>query len=353
MLIGPLRNLCQSALLIILATPFSLPLTAYAQAMCSGKTGYLILSHGVSRHGGGHGHHSGGSQPSAPAASTLVCQGNKSADRSADPWEKAIEDLVCSVRQNLPNQLIELAFGMWNHTTFQASIDRLAAQGVCALEVIPLAVSSYSEVNRVQRYMFGLLEQNPLLGMMPIHKLNIPASLQGMVQFGSALNDHPLVGEILLESAQALGQGHFSRSELILVAHGPLEESDDQLWLHALSEHANFIQSSLFKAGTPFFKVHELTVRDDAPKEIWERKKEELRQLVASIAARGNQALILPVLLAPGGIQKGIEARLQGLTYKMSPRALAVEERHGALAPSPRLIQWLMEQIKTKIETTR
>ena len=56
--------------------------------------------------------------------------------------------------------------------------------------------------------------------------------------------------------------------------------------------------------------------------------------MVSSQTAKGRRVLIVPVLLSYGGIEVGIQQRLAGLTYAMSAKALA---------PDPRLVDWVLE----------
>jgi hypothetical protein len=59
-----------------------------------------------------------------------------------------------------------------------------------------------------------------------------------------------------------------------------------------------------------------------------------LRGLVERETAAGRHVLVVPHLLAFGGIEAGLRKRLEGLTYTMSDRGLT---------PDPRIARWILE----------
>lgn len=264
--------------------------------------GVLVLAHGVSGHSDEHGGGHGGHHP--PREGT---------------WEKTVRALVAeaSIRGSFP---VELAFGMWDRDSFQAGVDRLVARGATELRVVPLFISSYSMVIRAQHYLFGLREENPL--WFDPGRISIP-SVIAKVTFSPALNDSPELSEALGRRARELTENP-ALEELVLVAHGPVSDEDDELWLGDLRVHASRI-------GTGHL-VHVITLRDDAPKEVRDEMTRRLREIVTGISSRGRTALVLPVLLAPGGIEAGLLERLKGLSYRYRGRMLA---------PDPSLVNWI------------
>jgi len=273
---------------------------------CGAKTGILVLAHGVSSHHGGH-------HP----------QGD-------DPWELTVRETVRTAKSRIPYP-VELAFGMWSQKNFQTGVDALVAQGICRLVIVPFFVSSHSVVINTQRYQFHLTEENPL----PFDpgRIRIPGSVRE-TKFQSALDDHVLLSEVLRDRLRGLSTTP-ENDEAIFVAHGPVSEEDDRLWLKDLAVHARRICDSQGMAAS--CNIHPFTLQDDALPPIRHWKTLMLRQLVGEITARGHNPVIVPVLLAPGGIEKGLIERLQGLTYRYNGRMLA---------PDPRLADWLVERSK-------
>ena len=94
--------------------------------------------------------------------------------------------------------------------------------------------------------------------------------------------------------------------------------------------------AELMRQKTRLSRVEYLTVRDDAPKPIRNQAEAELRALVERVNGEGKNALIVPLLLSYGGIEKGIRKRLEGLPYRMSSQALL---------PDDRLDQWVMSVV--------
>ena len=130
-----------------------------------------------------------------------------------------------------------------------------------------------------------------------------------------AMDDHPLVSEILLNYARSLSQQPGMES-LVLVAHGPNEDAENEKWLEHLRAHADRIQEQL-----GFRRVEVVTLRDDAPQAVRDAATEELRAVVRQ-AGENSKVLILPVLISVGDIQRKIRERLDGLPYVMSEKGL-------------------------------
>ena len=147
------------------------------------------------------------------------------------------------------------------------------------------------------------------------------------IRMTSALNDHPIVAEILVSRARSVGTTPASES-LVIVAHGPNEEADNRKWLadmESLSRRVATIEK--------FASIDYLTVRDDAPKPVWEKAKAELRAVVQKRTEEGRRVLVVPLLISFGGIEKGLRERLDGLTYTMAT---------SGLMPDDRLVNWVL-----------
>ncbi len=166
------------------------------------------------------------------------------------------------------------------------------------------------------------------------------------VKMTSAVDAHPIVGDIVIDRALAMSRQP-DRESVILVAHGPNEEADDIKWRQSLAD----LSRSLSQA-VKFAHVEGLTVRDDAPAPIKQAATETLRATVSGEIARGRRVLIVPVLLSYGGIEAGVRERLAGLSYEMSDKALAPDRqahrlgaresagsRRGRLPPDTRAAQ--------------
>jgi len=140
-----------------------------------------------------------------------------------------------------------------------------------------------------------------------------------------ALDDHPLVAEILVERARALSRDP-SLEALVLVAHGPVEEADDRRWLEAMGSLGDQVRRTL-----PFREVRTATLRDDAPPPVRKKAVRALRREVRRLSREGG-VLVVPLLVARGGIEAKVLKALDGLKFRWEGRGLA---------PHPNLTRWV------------
>jgi len=238
-------------------------------------------------------------------------------------WNRTVQETLKSAELALP---AEVAFGMGMHPDevrcFQQAVAKLEAQGVGRIAVIPLLVSSHSEVYRQYEYLFGLRDRAEWPEAGPPLQVHVP------VVMGHALDDDPVVAEILLERARALGR-HPLQETVVLLAHGPNDEADNAQWLASLQRVAQHL-----KQAGGFAEVLSLTIRDDASHAVREDAKQALRQAVQD-AGRQHQVLVVPVLMAQGGIEHKIPKLLKGLSYRYSGQTLL---------PHPKLAEWIAQQ---------
>lgn len=272
------------------------------------QPGILILAHGSS-----HGSH------------------EKVGGHGPGEWEHTVLEAVGEATSRV-SATIEVAFGMWERDAFQEGVDLLASQGVDELRVVPLYISSHSVLNQIQRYQFGLFPGSSFLPFTP-GRVEIPSSIRE-INFASALDDSAELSDILIDRAKELRRFP-EKEELILVAHGPVTDLEDRLWIEDLETHAKRIQDALSRDAAPFAATHVQTLRDDAPPWVRDEMTRRLRETVQGVTERGRTALILPVLLAPGGIEEGLLDRLKGLSYRYLG---------NMVAPHPRLVDWIVRE---------
>jgi hypothetical protein len=138
---------------------------------------------------------------------------------------------------------------------------------------------------------------------------------------GTALDHDPVVTEILLSRARAISRDAPSEV-VIVVAHGPSSDEENRRWLNDMDIVARGIGDAM-----AFARVESLTVRDDAPKPIRDVAARQLREAVTRATDEGHRVLIVPLLMAYGGIEKGIRQRLEGLAYQMATEGLLPDDR--------------------------
>ncbi len=311
-------------------------------------------------------------------------------------WDSLVLETVKPLRRRYT---VEVAFGMANPTTMQKAITALERRGVSQIVAVPLFISSHSPIIEQTRYLLGLTDSFPSTPMvmvmdkrvMPLFRamrelppdvvtgLSLlrppppvfhriisryfdaeraqqltetyalfrklydeklqqikPLEINVPVKLTPALDDHPLVARVLYERIKAISREP-AREFVILVAHGPNEEEHNVKWLQTMESLASQIQELTQKEqGTRFKGIFCVTVRDDAPPLIYNQAKEHLRALVRQ-ASREGEVLVVPLLLASGGVEEGIWERLKGLQYRRSEQMLL---------PHPLITEWIESQVE-------
>lgn len=285
--------------------------SASAQSPAPAKTGVLLLAHG-----------------------------------GAAQWNERVNTVAKSVDASQPT---EVAFGMASRASIQAAVDKLTARGVTSIVAVPLFVSSYSSVITSTEFLLGLRPDAPAdlkifakmdhsshgapaaaanehAAHMPAADPASPVTRTIPVRMTPAFNRHPLIAQIAADRAKSISQSPATEA-VILVAHGPVPDDDNNLWLADMKVLADQV-----KASAPYASVDYMTVRDDAGPAMREAATRDLRERVEKQVAAGRTVLIVPHLMSFGGIEQGIRKRLEGLTYTMTEQALM---------PDARIIEWV------------
>ena len=265
----------------------------------------------------------------------------------AADWNQRVTALAATLDSTQPT---EVAFGMASRPAIQAAVDKLVSRGVKSIVAVPLFISSHSSVVTSTAYLLGVREEMPP-ELRIFAKMNHgahggqsattheghtapdatvdntrPVNSPVPIRMTDALNRHRLVAAILTDRAREISTSPESET-VIIVAHGPVPDEDNQRWLQDMQALAEDVDEA-----TSFTAIEYLTVRDDAPKPIRDAATAELRTLVQKHTNLGRRVLVVPLLLSYGGIEKGIRERLEGLEYVMA---------HRALMPDDRLLEWV------------
>lgn len=254
-------------------------------------------------------------------------------------WNNEVKKLVQETDKTFPT---EVAFGMATKGNIEAAIHRLVERGVGEIITVPMFVSPYSSVVTSSQYLLGAISEAPA-DLEIFAKMNHghgdgehaahssdptkPIKLPVPLRITDALGRHPLVARILLARAQSISQ-KVSEETVVLVAHGPVSDEENKKWLADMASLAEQM-----KRDGQFRDIRYMTVRDDAPAPIRDQATAELRQLIESIKTEKRRALVVPLLLSYGGIERGIKKRLEGLDYTTT---------NQALLPDERLVEWVL-----------
>lgn len=269
---------------------------------------------------------------------------------SVREWNEEVRHVADRVDLSVPT---EIAFGMATKSTMLAAINRLTARGVTRIVAVPLFVSSHSSVIESSAYLLGLRAQEPedlkMFAMMDhggqmqmdhaqmahdpaaTAEAEKPVTAPVPIRMASALDHHRIVAEILKDRAASVSTDP-AQEVVVLVAHGPVPDDDNKLWLNDMNLLAGELQKRTHYAG-----LECLTLRDDADDPVRNAATEQLRQKVQQITQSGKTALIVPLLLSYGGIEDGLRKRLSGLNYKMPSQGLL---------PDTRIADWVIESAR-------
>ncbi len=268
-----------------------------------------------------------------------------------DPsWNAEIEALRARIDEKIP---VETAFGMADVEALQAAVLRLEKRGVSRIAAVPLFVHSRSEVLDQTRYALGLRKEPSAVlkaayeGMAKAHAHHGASAHHGhsmtfstervkakaKVAMAPALDDDALVSTILLERAKTLSKKAAEES-VILVAHGPYDDAAVAAWQGALDR----LGARVKKEGK-FASVTASMLRDDNPPPVRAAAVEALR---AKVAAAKGRALVVPVLIARGGIESKIERDLKGLSYAWDGKTLMPHEGFD---------EWVRRRARGLVET--
>jgi sirohydrochlorin ferrochelatase len=284
---------------------------------------------------------------------------------SAQSWNEEVRHIADVADLSTPT---EIALGMSTRSAMAAGIQRLTARGVTQIVAVPLFVSSHSSVIDSTAYLLGQRPAEPedlkmfasmdhgdgamhmgaadmaamndsMAGMdhgsmkhdgatpaIPVARTPIPMKVP--LQMAPALDAHPIVAEILVDRAASISKDP-AHEVVVLIAHGPVPDDENKLWLDTMAKLGTQMQPRTHYAGIQY-----LTLRDDAGDTVRDAATAELRAHLEAITKAGNRALIVPLLLSYGGIEDGLRKRLEGMNYAIT---------NQGILPDKRIATWVLE----------
>lgn len=236
-------------------------------------------------------------------------------------WNQNVNVVARELDKSEPT---EIAFGMAEVPAIQGAIDRLQKRGVTTIVAVPLFISSHSPIIGNFRYILGL---SPTLPSTTSIKHLGKVMHTAKIVMANAMDADPIISEILLGRAKSAAALNSPTTTIVLIAHGPNDDAENQLWLTDLETHAAFLKAH------GFHEVKGITRRDDAPPAIKDKALTEFRALVQTGDSVG-QVVVVPVLLSEGGIEDELKEDLKGLSFTFTK----------PLLPDPKIAQWVLKQ---------
>lgn len=249
-------------------------------------------------------------------------------------WNQAVTEALAPVDRDYPT---EVAFGMADAQSLQAGVDRLQARGVGRIAVVRLFISGDSWYQRTAQIL-GLQPGAPARPQFETHAKHGEHGGHSMAFWRLQTNARFAIsrpglaaaegmGAVLADRARALSKAPASEDVLIL-AHGPGDDAENQRWLQMMSARADAVRHAL-----PFRRVEVATLREDWPDKR-AAAEARVRAFVQRASVEGRQAIVIPFRVQGFGPYAKV---LDGLTY--------VSDGKG-LVPSPQVTQWVREQAR-------
>ena len=253
-------------------------------------------------------------------------------------WNQTVLDAVKPLRDRYP---LEVAFGMADACSLQESVRKLEVQGVRSIGVVRLFISGESWYEETEKIL-GLREGAPPAPAdacgggheghhqgshgghhsMAFFRLDTKSSF---VLSKQGLSDAPEVGPILVDRAKSLSRAP-EQEDVLILAHGPGDDAENQRWLASIDARAAEIRAAL-----PFHRVEVLTLRED-----WPEKRQEAEKRVVDFVTRtrteGRKAIVIPFRLSGFGPYAEV---LAGQEY--------VADQQGLL-PHVNVTRWIERQ---------
>ena len=265
--------------------------------------------------------------PAEPESGILVmAHGGDSA------WNRDVEATVAPLREKYT---VEIAYGMARTSTLREAVERLESQGVERIAVVRMFISGESFLATTE-YILGL--RPALKGAMGNHTgpdehaaptgsmhMEMPEPIDARASFllsTSGVGESPLVDRILADRVAALSTDP-ARESVLIIAHGPGDDTENEAWLRHMDARAKTIE-----ALGPFRSVHVETLREDWPHRRAEAEQRITRH-VEQATRDGVRMIVVPFRVAGFGPYREV---LDGLDY--------VADGKG-FCPHPLMTEWI------------
>lgn len=245
-----------------------------------------------------------GSFESKPFGVLLLGQGGDKA------WDRQLELVGRRFGKVVP---WEFAGGEADQKAIQKAVERLEAQKVRKLVVVPLYLSSNSDLMDQTRFLFGIREYPSAQVVGRGTKISRRVTTKKPVVLAQALDDHALVAEVLASRALSLSRDA-KKETLLLVAQPPAgkeQRAQHEQLVSALAERVR-ARAGLAAARGALLDDKEL------------KKK-----------ARG--ALVVAHALSPGEAERAVPRALSGVFMRFNGR--------NTLLPDERIAAWIEQSV--------
>ncbi|MHC4276429.1 MAG: sirohydrochlorin chelatase [Planctomycetota bacterium] len=230
----------------------------------------------------------------------ILSRGVDPADIPGGVWEKHIADAVEPILNEYDAELVQ----SMDPKEIQEAINKLQSRYNDKILIIPLYISTHSPLVRKLEY---------FLGIAPVPKERQdeikPLEIKADIHMAHATEHDPLAAEIVYERTMEISRNPANET-IILVAHGPTTKESETLWLKSMYALASYVRErGDFKDATVG------TIMFGASPEVMKQANDNLRKLVEE-KGRDSDVLVVPCLMAPGGIEGMIADVLTGQKFR-------------------------------------
>lgn len=245
-------------------------------------------------------------------------------------WNERVIQMMARVEWQGPKEVAFLS-ARTPEQEIASAAGRLETAGAKRIVIVPLLVSSFSDHYEEIRY-YGRDRKDA-----PDHFEHEPLKTKAELVVSPAMDADRLLGRILADQVRTVSKDPANES-VVLVAHGPNGDSDNERWLACLRVQAAYLQHIV-----GFRHADAATIRDDAPKAVKDSAVAGLRDRVKTFAS-DSRVIIQPVLISVGHVQAEISKLLEGLEHTMSK---------SGVASHPLAAEWIRQQATTELRVSK
>ncbi|MCX5790502.1 MAG: hypothetical protein NTX64_18675 [Elusimicrobia bacterium] len=225
---------------------------------------------------------------------------------------------------------VEFARGLADPKEIQSAVDRLTAQNVKKIVVVPLVLTTESDAMDETQYVLGLRKDPSAEFFKGAHGHSGYTNIRRVqtklpVVMSPGLDAHRLVAEILAARAKEQSRKP-ARERVVLVAWGARTNAGDELTRRNLDALARKVR----ELGD-YEDAQGFTLRDSADAKERSKAETALRRAVAAWSRLGR-VIVVCHFLAPDGLERRVRAVLDGAFYSLNAKGLVSD---------PKLAKWI------------
>ncbi len=244
---------------------------------------------------------------------------------STQPYNDGLEKVIAPLRKRYR---VEMAPGMGDPKILGQAVRKLEQEGVTRVIFVRM-YALHEHMKARTDYILGLSKEPPT----QIHG-KPPSRIRTSILFKTfgGYEDDPLIAAILRERLLEISE-HPEKETVILLAHGKMDDEDDQRWLEAINTNIERIRKGLPR---PFKAIKAMTLREDWP-EKREQALAQIREEIEQGNRNGGRVLIISNRLYGSGPYHRL---LEGAVFEMNGKGLA---------PHPNMTRWLEKGIEQAV----